>query len=88
MTHAVIVDAPSSHQHRNQSGEVFLLRVERSSGDQEYFRNRASQEAEAARSAGCSEARIAHEKLASAYRKLCSSEAASRPGDADDSISI
>ena len=83
MTHAVIVDPPVSHQQRDQPGEAFLLRGEQlSSGDRDYFRNRAAQEAEAARSAGCGEARIAHEKLATAYWKLCSSDGAGRSGDA------
>lgn len=43
-----------------------------SPADQEHYRKRATEEAEAARAATCREARLAHEELAAAYRKLAS----------------
>lgn len=39
--------------------------------DYAYFRRRAAQEEEAARSARCNEARICHQDLAVAYRASC-----------------
>lgn len=48
--------------------------------DQEHYRKRATEEAEAARVATCREARLAHEELAAAYRKLGSpSESGTEP---------
>lgn len=42
------------------------------SADRNYYRQRANEEAEAARSASCTESRLSHEGLAQAYRLLCS----------------
>lgn len=51
-----------------------------SQADQEHYRKRAREEAEAARAATCREARLAHEELAAAYRKLGSfSESGTEP---------
>ena len=44
-----------------------------SSTERDYFRRRAIHEAEAARAAACSEARLAHEEMAEAYWLLCRS---------------
>lgn len=42
-----------------------------SSAEMAYFRRRAAQEAEAARTASCIQARRAHEEMAEAYRLRC-----------------
>jgi hypothetical protein len=44
-----------------------------SATERDYYCHRAAEEAKAANAASCGEARIAHEKLAAAYRLLCSS---------------
>jgi hypothetical protein len=57
------------------SGEKLAQRMEQlCSIDLDYFRRRATQEAEAARAVSCCEARLAHEEMAEAYRLLCQSQ--------------
>lgn len=70
MIHARIIKDPGPFH--GTADEASGRGVERSgSADQDYFRQRADQEATAAQAATCCEARLAHEELAAAYRKLC-----------------
>ena len=83
MTYAITLEAPFPVPYRVQSDGVPAPSAPQSSpGDREYFRLRAAEEMEAAQIARCREARIAHEKLAAAYRQLCAplgSQAGSGP---------
>lgn len=74
MMHAIIVETPLPGPRRIQPAEApSQCAKQLSSADQDYFRRRAAQETEAAQMSGCCEARIAHEELALAYRRLCTS---------------
>jgi len=73
MIHANIIEALGPDPVR--SDETLERCTNRlSSTDMDYFHRRAAQEAEAAHAASCSEARLAHEEMAEAYRLLCRSQ--------------
>lgn len=75
MMHAKIIENPD--QGRSQSNSKLSKCVKQlSSADRDYFRRRATQESEAAASASCCEARLAHEELAAGYLQLCRSNGA------------
>jgi hypothetical protein len=72
MMHAKILGTSDPDEKRNPLGEALAQRVEQlSPADRDYFGRRALQESKAARASSCPEARLAHEKLAEAYRLLC-----------------
>lgn len=76
MIHANIIEALGPDPAR--SDETLERCTKRlSSTDMDYFHRRAAQEAEAAQAASCSEARLAHEEMAEAYRLLCRSQKSS-----------
>ena len=80
MMHGNIVETPSQHPFPDRPAEAFYRHLSQlTATDRDYFRRRAAQEDEAAQASLCSEARIAHEELAAAYRQLCS------PGAPDQS---
>lgn len=75
MMHAKNIETPE--QSGPTSNDQFAECVKKlSSTDRDFYRRRAAQEDEAAASASCSEARLAHEELAAAYRQLCHSKGA------------
>ena len=74
MMNAIIFETPIPDPRQVRSiDESTRCGKQLRSTDEDYFRRRAVQEVEAARDATCCEARIAHEKLAAAYRHLWSS---------------
>lgn len=76
MIHVNIVDDPGPCQAAsNEMLERCTKRL--SSAERDYFHRRAAQEAEAAQAASCTEARLAHEEMAEAYRLLCRSHKSS-----------
>jgi hypothetical protein len=77
MMGAIILDTPMPDRHLTQPDEAISPSTKQlSSSDRDYYRRRATDEADAATKASCGEARIAHEQLATAYRRLCSSHGA------------
>lgn len=76
MIHANIIEVLGPEPARSDSSRERRTK-HLSSTDRHYFHRRAGQEAEAARAASCSEARLAHEEMAQAYRLLCQSHKSS-----------
>jgi len=73
MMHAITFEVPIPDPRQVRSiEEAARCGKQLSSTGQDYFRRRIAQEVEAARNASSCEARIAHEKLAAAYRHLWS----------------
>ena len=76
MIHAKIIDDPGPEQ---AGPDETLERCTKllSSTERDYYHRRAAQEAGAAQAASCTEARLAHEEMAEAYRLLCRSHKSS-----------
>ena len=72
MMHAKIIEEPGPS--RTEPTQRLIGRINGlSRADRDYYRLRATQEADAAHRASCIEARLAHQEMAEAYRLLCGS---------------
>jgi hypothetical protein len=71
MAHAKILETRTRDQTLSDKAPTPCAR-QLNPADRDYYRWRADEEAKAARAASCCEARLAHEGLATAYRRLCS----------------
>ena len=73
MNHANTIEGPGPDPARSDE-TLDRSTKQLSSTEKDYLHRRAAQEAEAAQAASCTEARLAHEELAEAYRLLCRSD--------------